>query len=137
MDPSYEERFNAAIQLRNDGELEISLGLLCQLYSERSEVSITLPIIGGILMTLSRYSEAAHYFRLHTNTKPLNWISSMALYSALLNADRIDEALAEGSRFLNLMESGVSVIPNRNHTDQMEIAEYVEEVKQLLNSYQQ
>lgn len=99
------ERFEKAIRLRDENDLEGALQLFLGLAQDYPQTPAVYGMLGHIYRKLDRHREAAQSFRKATQLSPESELASLGLFHSLRQLGDEDGALSEMKRFLEHAKS--------------------------------
>ncbi len=100
-----DELFSKAISLRDKGEYNLAKNIFLKIIGiEKHEPSYYL-ILGQIEKNLGLLNSAEQYFRKAVELLPDHELASRALFHALWNQDKTEDALDEIRRFQSISDS--------------------------------
>jgi predicted Zn-dependent protease len=99
------ERFERAIKLRDENDLEGALAILLGLAEDYPQIPAVHGMLGHIYRKLHQHSEAAKSFGKATQLSPNSELASLGLFHSLKQLGDEDGALSEMKRFLGHSQS--------------------------------
>lgn len=100
-----EKRFERAIKLRDENDLEGALAVLLGLAEDYPQIPAVHGMLGHIYRKLDRHREAAKSFEKATQLSPNSELASLGLFHSLKQLGDEDGALSEMKRFLGRSQS--------------------------------
>jgi predicted Zn-dependent protease len=97
----FEESFNAALKLKDEGEFEQAVALLSSLMGSGFHKATVMRTISGIIYyEMHDADRALPLLRESVALSPNSELSSLGLFHALIHVGRDDEAFDEARRYL-------------------------------------
>jgi predicted Zn-dependent protease len=104
-DPRLRAAFDAALRLRDSGDLTSAIAHLRELARDWPEEPTVIGMLACLEWSARDYESASVHGRLSVRLSPQSELASQALFLSLYNLGRVDEALAEIARFRSLKQS--------------------------------
>ena len=99
IDTKLEEKFNKALALRDQNEIEKATSLLYELITEYPEFPLAYGHLAEILWKQGKTEQASFYFRIVTEMIPRSKLASLGLFHMLWKMEDYQAALNEIKRF--------------------------------------
>ena len=101
----FEENFNKALDLKNQGNIAEAINILEELTIERPDIAATFGMLGKILWDNGDMEKAIVSFEKATKVNPLSEKASLGLFHLLWEEDRKKEAIEEMQRYMKIATS--------------------------------
>lgn len=120
-----------ALRLRDAGEIDDAVkSLELHIASQGNSLGVVRALT-SILFDGGRWAESAGYALTAIQLAPKSQFNSHLFFLSLMNLNRIDEALEEGKRFLEIHKLEPGLAASRPKEEQDDISHYLATIKEI------